>query len=586
MDTKCERDRKTMPSSDDYGRLTDETASSSNLENQLKALQDDFNSLSRNLAAAAVFLDSERRVRRYTAGAAAVMALSEGDIGRPIDEISASVPAVEMKADIAAALTKGVPHEREIKSDDGRWYRRRISAGGAGDAPDGVVISFVDVTHQQELNATLDRRVRERMRTLELLRRVATTVNSSRSVDAAFQEVIDAVCEYLGWPIGHAYAVPPVHDSRFGHMDIWSRRAQQHYPELVTAWRSSQPRPGEGLLGVVAMPESAAWAEVNELQGLLRRAVTLPNFKPELALMMPVRVGRRTVAMVEFYRPSGGARHEAVLPLIDQIGSDLGYIVERQQLEFRTLRQQRGLSQITRLAVIGEMAGSIAHQLNQPLTAILNYIAAARRVLEHEAPESTRMVKICGSIDEQAHRAADYISHMRDFARRQQPRLKLLDVHQPLESAIALVMPAARTASIAMETEFDRHIPWAYVDAMQLEQVFIGLLMNAIEAMEEVEIGDRIIEVESRRMGDDRIRLTIRDHGHGIPDDLIEYIFDPFFSTREGSIGMGLSVGRSIIEAFGGRIEAEIVAPHGVRFHVDLPIEREAQRQGEEEIEI
>ncbi|HET7370649.1 MAG TPA: ATP-binding protein [Gammaproteobacteria bacterium] len=564
---------------DDNDRPIKASTAPTDLQQQVEALENDFDCLSESLAAAAVFLDADGRVRRFTSRAGALFGLDDTVLGRPLAEIEGALPAEGLAADIAAAAADRAPREKELQAANDCWYLRRVTLSGGAGPFGGVLITFIDVTRQQQLNATLESRVRERVRTLELLQRVAAIVNSARSVNKAFQEVIDAVCEYLGWPVGHAYAVPPVHDNRFGSLDIWSHGAQRDFHDLVAAWRGKPLRPGEGLIGVVAVPETPAWLDLDGLPGLARRDVDVHDFDPSLALIMPVRVGSRTVAAVEFFCPPGG-RRQPVLPLIDQVGSELGYIVERQQLEFRTLRQQRGLAQVTRLAVIGEMAGSIAHQLNQPLTAIMNYIAAGKRLLQttESAPEG--LSKVCDRVDEQARRAADYIGHMRNYARRQQPRPKLLNIHQPLESAIALVMPAARTASVAIETDFDRDLPAIYIDPTQMEQVFIGLLMNAIESMEETEGSDRLISIHTRRMDAWRIQITIADRGHGIPHDVMDYVFEPFFSTREGSVGMGLAIGRSIVEGFGGRIQAERVTPNGVRFHVVLPVERE----GEDEV--
>ncbi|HET6655585.1 MAG TPA: ATP-binding protein [Gammaproteobacteria bacterium] len=547
-------------------------ASATDLTQQVETLQNDFDSLSDSLSAAAIFLDRDGRVRRFTSGAGRLFQLDGAALGRRLAEIDHTLPGDDLDADIAAAAADGAAREKELQAGNDCWYLRRIAPCDGTGPSGGVLITFIDVTRQQRLNATLENRVRERVRTLELLQRVAAIVNSARSVNVAFQEVIDAVCQYLGWPVGHAYAVPPVHDNRFGSLDIWSRGAQRDHHDLISAWRGKPLRPGEGLMGVIAVPETPAWLDVNGLPGLARRGLDVHDFEPSLALTMPVRVGSRTVAAVEFFCPPGG-RRQPVLPLIDQIGSELGYIVERQQLEFRTLRQQRGLAQVTRLAVIGEMAGSIAHQLNQPLTAILNYVAAGKRLLQAGNDDTERLLKVYERIEEQGRRAADYISHMRNYSRRQTPQPKLLNIHQPLESAIALVMPAARTASAIIETEFDRELPTVYIDPTQMEQVFIGLLMNAIEAMEETEGSDRVVSVFTRRLDEHRIQITIADRGHGIPEDVMGYVFEPFFSTREGSIGMGLAISRSIIEGFGGRIQVERVSPRGVRFHVVLPVE-------------
>jgi C4-dicarboxylate-specific signal transduction histidine kinase len=532
----------------------------------------DFESLADNLAAAVVLVDAAGRARRVSARAACVLGLDDEDIGWPLADAIGDDFAEGLESDISGVLKqRAEPRERDINAGK-RWYRRRITRRHG---ETGAVVSFAEVTQQRGLNATLESRVRERVRTLELLQQVAATVNSAHSIDAAFQQVIDAVCEFLGWTVGHAYAVPPTHDTRFSQLDVWSNGARRDHFSLIAAWRKLAARPGEGLFGVVDMPESAAWIEINSLTGLERRGKSVAGFKPTLALLMPVRVGDHVVAAVEFYRAYGGARRKPVLPLINQVGSELGYIVERQQLELRTLRQQRGLAQVTRLAVIGEMAGSIAHQLNQPLTAILNYVSAGKRLLASESPDAEKMRKVYERVDEQARRASSYIGHMRDYARKRKSRLKPMDAHVPVESAISLALPAARSAGITIETSFDRSLPRIYVDSMQLEQVFIGLLMNAVEAMEDSG-DDRVVRVGSTRLDPGRLRLSVHDRGHGIPDDVLSSIFEPFFSTREGSIGMGLAVGRSIIESFGGRIAVERVPPHGVKFHVDLPIEDRA----------
>lgn len=418
--------------------------------------------------------------------------------------------------------------------------------------------------NDKDADQTLKQQSDEYTRTLALLRKVATTANSAATVAEAFQGVIDAVCDYLQWPVGHAYAVLPGAEGRLKDLDIWSGGTREHYPDLPKQWRERVLRPT--LRDKVEIPPQSAWLS----SGCGKAGAEEPGFPADAVVLTPVTVCEETVVVLEFY-PPGGARRgcSSLLDILDQVGAECCYIIQRERMELKLLRQERGLAEVTRLATLGEMASSLAHQLNQPLTAITNYIAAGRRLVERGNDDRERLLTICQRVDEQARRASDYIEHMRAFARRhRQPRPQQVDVNEVLEESIALAEPASRSAGVAIRLHAAGALPAVVADPMQLQQAFVSLLMNAIEAMEEVE-SDRVVNVMSERA--DGVRVTVCDQGRGLPDEMLEQIFDPFFSNRPGGVGMGLAVSRSIIEAAGGSLRAKRVEPHGMAFYVDLP---------------
>jgi len=416
--------------------------------------------------------------------------------------------------------------------------------------------------------------ISERARALELLLEVARSVNAAPSVAAAFRHVIDAVCDYLDWPIGHAYAVVPAAEGRFRDLDVWSARARREHPELVAAWRSIHPRAGEGLLGDV-VPDAVSFREVAELDGLLRRRSDSERL-PKVAVLVPVRAADRVVAVVEFYRfGEQPPPRDAMLSVLDQVGFELGHIVERQQSMFRGLRRQQSMERVARLALVGELAGGIAHQLNQPLTAIMNYVAAGRRMLERGELNRRRMIEIGNQIETQTKRAAAVMEQVRSFVRSQAPRVEPVDVGEVLRAAAALIAPLVRASGVDVRIEAAPGLQAVTIDRGQFEHVIVNLLLNAAEAMEEGDPGNRVIEVRAEQKGADYLRISVRDYGRGISEELLPRLFEPFVSTKPGGSGMGLPVSRSIVESYGGNVRVEPAPGCGTIFHLELPTSEE-----------
>lgn len=404
---------------------------------------------------------------------------------------------------------------------------------------------------------------------LEMLLSVTSAVNRAATVSGAFQQAVDIICGYLNWPVGHAYAVLPAAEGRFRELDVWSARARRENPELVGAWRSVHPRPGEGLLGGIEIPRTAVWREVSDLPGLLRRRGDA-SASPKSAIIVPVRTDDNIVAVAEFYAFGMGQPTDGVLTALTQAGIELGHIVERQQGQFRGLRRQQGLERVARLALVGEMAGGIAHQLNQPLAAIMNYVAVGRRMMLNHRLDRERLVEIGTQIEAQVRRAAEVVEQVRGFAQRQPPKAEPLDVGEVIDIAVGLTGPVMRAAGAEAQVRRVGRLPRVLIDRRQFEHVIINLLMNAAEATEDLDPENRVIEIRMLTTAAGGVRISVSNRSRGLTETVLAHLFEPFFSTKPGGTGMGLPISRSIVEAYGGHLRIEPSA-ESFTVHVELP---------------
>jgi len=239
--------------------------------------------------------------------------------------------------------------------------------------------------------------------------------------------------------------------------------------------------------------------------------------------------------------------------------------LERHALEVR-------LAHVSRLSLLGEMAAGIAHEINQPLTAISNYSQAARNVLERglESPDTLRTA--CAGIAEQVQRAGEVIQNLRKFVRKREIEKQTLSVRSLIEGVMVLVNADATHAGVSVTTDFAKDLPPISGNAVQLQQVLLNLTRNAVDAMRESRGKTKEILIETRRATADTVMFRVSDRGPGVPSNLEEAIFHPFFTTKEEGLGVGLAISRSIIESHGGNLSYESRSGGGSTFVVSLPI--------------
>jgi two-component system sensor kinase FixL len=239
--------------------------------------------------------------------------------------------------------------------------------------------------------------------------------------------------------------------------------------------------------------------------------------------------------------------------------------LERHALEVR-------LAHVSRLSLLGEMAAGIAHEINQPLTAISNYSQAARNVLERglESPDTLRTA--CSGIAEQVQRAGEVIQNLRKFVRKREIEKQTLSVRSLIEGVMVLVNADATHAGVSVITDFAKDLPAISGNAVQLQQVLLNLTRNAVDAMRESRGKTKEILIETCRGTGDTVAFRVSDRGPGVPSNLEEAIFHPFFTTKEDGLGVGLAISRSIIESHGGNLSYEPRVGGGSTFVVSLPI--------------
>jgi PAS domain S-box-containing protein len=239
--------------------------------------------------------------------------------------------------------------------------------------------------------------------------------------------------------------------------------------------------------------------------------------------------------------------------------------------ELRAVRQE--LAHASRLALLGELMASIGHEVNQPLAAIRSNASAGLYLLDREArtDDPAELRDIFVDIQDQSRLAADVIERLRALAGKHPLNPESLDVNEVTSDMLRLVAGDVRRRRVTLHSELLPSLPAITADRVCLQQVVLNLVLNAMDAMDQVETGERQLRVQTRRV-EGAVEVSVSDTGRGIPADRLPRLFDAFFTTKERGLGLGLSIARSLVEAHGGRIWAEDHAGRGATFHVTLPV--------------
>jgi two-component system sensor kinase FixL len=254
-------------------------------------------------------------------------------------------------------------------------------------------------------------------------------------------------------------------------------------------------------------------------------------------------------------------------------------LTARQQTEARLQELQSELIHISRLSAMGEMASTLAHELNQPLSAIANYQTGALFYLDQCKDETAKVLREpLQNAAEQAVRAGEIIRRMRNFVERGETDREAVDLRQLVEEASALALLGAAEAGLRLMLTFAPGVDFVFVDKVQIQQVILNLTRNAIEAMANSERRELILFTEPR--DDKTVLIGVTDTGSGIPQDVAAQLFQPFVTSKADGLGVGLSVSRTIIEAHGGRIWVEDNPGGGTAFLFTLPIAIEENGNG------
>ncbi|HEY4920624.1 MAG TPA: PAS domain S-box protein [Xanthobacteraceae bacterium] len=242
---------------------------------------------------------------------------------------------------------------------------------------------------------------------------------------------------------------------------------------------------------------------------------------------------------------------------------------ERQKTEARLQELQSELVHISRLTAMGEMASALAHELNQPLSAIANYMKGSRRLLEGRTDEQTVLVRdAMDKAAEQSLRAGQIIRRLRDFVARGESERRVESVKKLIEEASALALVGAKDQGVRVLFRLDSAVDLVLADKVQIQQVLLNLMRNAIEAMDQSERRELVLAVTPAEAG--TIDISVADTGSGIAEDILPHLFQPFVTSKRQGMGVGLSISRTIIEGHGGRLWADANPGGGTVFHFTL----------------
>ena len=267
----------------------------------------------------------------------------------------------------------------------------------------------------------------------------------------------------------------------------------------------------------------------------------------------------------------------SVMPIQDEQGKRSGWvgvvrdITERVRANEEARQHREQLAHIMRVASMGELTASLAHELNQPLTAVVINAQAAQRFLACDAPDLDEVRGALADIAEDGLRAGSVIRGLRALLKKGGLKQELLDVNEIVCEVVPLVQSEALLNNVSLELELAKGLPHVSGDRIQLEQVVLNLLLNGIEALRELDAGARELIVRTEQTTPNAVELAVLDSGVGLDEQNQDRIFDAFFSTKPDGLGMGLTINRSIVRAHNGQLWATQNPAGGAAFHVRLP---------------
>jgi PAS domain S-box-containing protein len=252
-------------------------------------------------------------------------------------------------------------------------------------------------------------------------------------------------------------------------------------------------------------------------------------------------------------------------------GTDVTAIVRAQRAEASLQTVQAELAHVSRVTTLGQLTASIAHEITQPIASARNNARAALNFLGKQSPDLGEVREALDCVVGDADRAGDIVDRIRDQIKKAPPQKRRFDLNETINEVIALARSALTENGVSVRTRFAEGLSPVQGDRVQLQQVVLNLILNAVEAMSSVEAGPRELSISTEQSRTNAVLVAVRDSGPGIDPEHLERVFDAFYTTKSNGMGMGLSICRSIIDAHGGRLWAEANEPRGVAFQFTLP---------------
>ena len=345
------------------------------------------------------------------------------------------------------------------------------------------------------------------------------------------------------------------------------------YPEQNTAWMSDKGRKIYGFDSKLPLTRDLICSRVHPderaaVHAAFDRACASHGiFESEHRLVLPYGKTRWVIVRGRCLEDEHGSLLELIGVTID--------VSAQKQSDLQLQIQREEMAHLNRLALMGEMTASVAHELNQPLTAIANNAAAARRFLERGNINPALLQQLLQDMVADSQRAGEVIRGIRALVRKDKSVVRsVLNLNAVIADTLRLVGSDVLLRESVVTTEMDHNLPQVEAAPVQIQQVLLNLIMNSLDAVEALPPVERRILVSTRSLNGESAEVSVRDFGTGLPKDRPQKVFDHFFSTKQTGMGMGLTIVRSIIEMHGGTISAENAPDRGARFFFRLPAAR------------
>jgi PAS domain S-box-containing protein len=294
------------------------------------------------------------------------------------------------------------------------------------------------------------------------------------------------------------------------------------------------------------------------------------TFEMEYRLLRPDGETRWLISRGRYVRNDRGGVRELIGVAID--------ITEQVEADLQLRLQREEMTRMSRVSSMGELTASLAHELNQPLTAIATNAAAGKRLLAQGPPDLKEFEELLADVAMDARRAGDIIHGIHHFVRKGEGTRGPVSLNEIVQEVLRLLHSDLLGRETAVETQLAANLPPVDADAVQLQQVLLNLLMNSLEAMQSIPGGERRILISTKCEGNSSALVSVRDYGGGLPKEDLDKVFTQFYSTKPNGMGMGLTIVRSIVEAHGGKLSAENT-DEGARFFFTLPVMRKSETQ-------
>ena len=288
-------------------------------------------------------------------------------------------------------------------------------------------------------------------------------------------------------------------------------------------------------------------------------------------LAVPLLKDNEIVAIIALGRRQVQPFTDKQISLFRDFAAQATIALESTRRERQYREMQSELAHANRVATMGQLTASIAHEVKQPITAARTYAAAALRFLDKSPPDVAEVREALTCIVNEADRASDVVDRIGSIIKKAPPRKEVVDLNAAILEVTALTRSEAVKTGVTVGTQLAGELPRIQCDRVQLQQVMLNLIVNAIQSMSGVEDGNRELHISTVSIEPEGVCVAVRDTGHGLRPESLPRLFEPFYTTKPDGMGMGLSICRSIIEAHGGRLWATRCEPRGALFQFTIP---------------